>query len=73
MVNRCYDPKHKEYGYYGGLGIIVCEEWLNDRGSFLDWFDKKLAERPEVKNLLRAKRKSRNLNSGITIRSIEDL
>lgn len=27
MVQRCTRPKHKDYPYYGGRGITVCERW----------------------------------------------
>ena len=37
MMERCYDKKRKEYHNYGGRGVIVCEEWKNDRTKFLDW------------------------------------
>jgi hypothetical protein len=28
MRNRCTNPNHAHYGYYGGRGIMVCERWL---------------------------------------------
>lgn len=34
---RCYNPTHIGYGNYGGRGIKVCDEWLNDFGSFFNW------------------------------------
>lgn len=34
MKKRCYNPKDKEFHNYGGRGIIVCDEWLNDYSSF---------------------------------------
>lgn len=37
MKNRCYDPKHKGYKYYGGRGIIVCDDWKNNPKSFIEW------------------------------------
>lgn len=38
MINRCYNSNDKEhYRYYGGRGIKVCDEWLNDNTSFFDW------------------------------------
>lgn len=37
MCIRCYNPNHKYYKNYGGRGITVCEEWLDDRGMFFEW------------------------------------
>lgn len=37
MIQRCYNPKCKEYKYYGGRGISICNEWLYDHKSFCDW------------------------------------
>ena len=37
MVNRCYKVNNKRYETYGGRGIKVCSEWLNDFYSFRDW------------------------------------
>lgn len=37
MKQRCYNPKNKFYNHYGGKGIIVCEEWLNDFEVFQEW------------------------------------
>lgn len=28
MKNRCYNPHHRYYAYYGGRGIKVCDEWF---------------------------------------------
>ncbi len=28
MRQRCYNPNHKSYSYYGGRGIRVCPEWF---------------------------------------------
>ena len=30
MKGRCLNPKNKDYKNYGGRGIKVCDEWLND-------------------------------------------
>lgn len=37
MKQRCYDKNHKSYNNYGGRGITVCNEWLNDGTSFEKW------------------------------------
>lgn len=37
MKRRCYDTKCKTYKYWGGRGITVCDEWLNDYQSFAVW------------------------------------
>ena len=37
MKLRCYDPRHSSYPYYGGRGIIIVQEWLDDPKSFVDW------------------------------------
>ena len=37
MKNRCYYPKHERYSQYGGRGIKVCDEWLNDFSAFKKW------------------------------------
>lgn len=37
MKSRCYVPTNKNYVDYGGRGISVCDEWLNDFQKFYDW------------------------------------
>lgn len=37
MLARCYNPKNNMYKYYGGKGIIVCDEWKNNYLSFKEW------------------------------------
>lgn len=34
MKQRCYYPKAKDYKYWGGRGIKVCDEWLNSFSAF---------------------------------------
>lgn len=36
MKERCNNPKYKDYKYYGGRGIKVCQEW-QDFESFYKW------------------------------------
>lgn len=37
MKSRCYNKNHKNYDYYGGRGIIVCEDWKNNYVAFAEW------------------------------------
>lgn len=37
IKHRCYNPKAKHYKSYGGRGITICEEWLNDFVPFYEW------------------------------------
>ena len=37
MIHRCYNENNPYYKNYGGRGIKVCEEWLNDLLAFFEW------------------------------------
>lgn len=37
MKARCYNKKTKAFRWYGGSGVSVCDEWLNDYGAFYNW------------------------------------
>lgn len=37
MKSRCYNPNDQAYKNYGGRGIYVCDEWLNDFSAFATW------------------------------------
>lgn len=37
MHERCYNKNCKSYKDYGGRGIKICEEWLNDFKRFYTW------------------------------------
>lgn len=37
MKGRCYNRNYSSHLYYGGRGIIICDEWLNSPGSFVEW------------------------------------
>ena len=37
MKDRCYNPNDKRYKDYGGRGITICDEWLNNFESFYEW------------------------------------
>lgn len=36
MRQRCKNPKHHAYKYYGGRGIKICKEWESYK-TFRDW------------------------------------
>ncbi len=36
-LNRCQDPNHDAFPYYGGRGINLCEEWRESFTAFRRW------------------------------------
>ena len=37
MISRCYCKNNNRYERYGGRGIVVCEEWKNNKMKFFEW------------------------------------
>lgn len=37
IKQRCYNEKNPGYNNYGGRGISVCNEWVNDFKAFYNW------------------------------------
>ena len=37
IKQRCFNPNNKRYANYGGRGITICDEWLNDYLAFKEW------------------------------------
>ena len=37
MKRRCFNPHFKNYKHYGGRGIKICDEWLEDYLNFKNW------------------------------------
>lgn len=37
MIKRCYDKESSDYKWYGNRGIIICDEWLKDKNTFIKW------------------------------------
>lgn len=37
IKQRCFNVKDKRYKDYGGRGITICDEWLNDFVKFYEW------------------------------------
>ena len=46
MKQRCYNPNHKDFHYYGGRGIKICDRWRNDFAAFIS----DMGERPSNKH-----------------------
>ncbi len=46
MIDRCTNPEHMSFEWYGGRGISVCDRW---RASFLH-FLADMGERPSLKH-----------------------
>jgi hypothetical protein len=39
MLQRCFDPNHERYCYYGGRGVTVCDRWLKFENFYVDMDD----------------------------------
>lgn len=37
MKERCYNTNYYKYKNWGGRGIKICDEWLNDPKAFYEW------------------------------------
>lgn len=37
MRSRCYNPNGRQFKNYGGRGIKICDEWLEDKNKFILW------------------------------------
>ena len=37
MKRRCLSPTAKDYSNWGGRGITICDEWIDNYASFRDW------------------------------------
>lgn len=37
IKKRCYNENYKQFKDYGGRGIIICDNWLNDYMNFRIW------------------------------------
>lgn len=38
MIHRCFNSNRKDYNYYGGNGIVVCERWLEFENFIEDMY-----------------------------------
>ena len=37
MKDRCYNRNAKHYSDYGGRGIRICDEWVDNPKAFIEW------------------------------------
>jgi len=37
MITRCYNKNTLDYPRYGGSGVTICQEWLDDPKAFIEW------------------------------------
>jgi hypothetical protein len=37
IKDRCYNPNVPTYPIYGGKGVTMCDEWINDPKAFVEW------------------------------------
>lgn len=37
MIKRCYDKDARDYKWYGKKGITICNEWLKNKNTFINW------------------------------------
>lgn len=47
MKERCLNPNHQAYEFYGGRGIKICDRWLESFENFLE----DMGERPVERTL----------------------
>lgn len=37
MKSRCYCASSTSFPYYGGSGVLICDQWLDDPETFVAW------------------------------------
>lgn len=47
IKKRCLAPTYRDYPWYGGRGITMHPEWVNDFPAFAAYIDAELGPRPE--------------------------
>ena len=77
MIDRCYNNRNEKYEYYGGKGIKVQGDWINNVEKFIKDIEKCLGKRPtgytldridsnknyEINNLKWSDRTEQNINT----------
>jgi hypothetical protein len=52
IKGRCINKEHRNYANYGGRGIIMFEEWVDDFYAFYNWIMENIGIRPSNKHSL---------------------
>lgn len=47
MIHRCYNKKNKRYKNYGGVGIVICDEW-HLYSNFEKWYDENYVDSYQI-------------------------
>ena len=47
IKGRCFNPDNKDYHHYGGRGITMAEEWVEDSAAFCHWVVENLGACPD--------------------------
>lgn len=48
MKNRCYNPKNHSFKYYGGRGIVLCDEWCSSFETFYNDMGKRPSKNHQI-------------------------
>ena len=48
MKKRCYNPNYKEFRYYGGRGITICDSWKNSFEAFYQDMDRRPSSKHSI-------------------------
>jgi hypothetical protein len=48
IKNRCFNPESKDYERYGGRGITMCKEWVNNPHAFITYMGRRLSNNHSV-------------------------
>jgi hypothetical protein len=51
IKEHCLNPKHPVFKHYGGRGITMAPEWINDFPAFHDYINQNLGPRPKGRSL----------------------
>lgn len=61
---RCMNPNNKDYRLYGGRGVSMASEWLNNPAEFVRYIQSELGEKPSAAHSLDRKNNNGNYAPG---------